>query len=219
MPLMDDKTRQEVGKLLSELAGPVRLVVFTQSFECQYCAETRQIVEEIAALSELVEVSVLDFLEDADKAEIYNVDKIPAIVILGVDDHDYGVRYFGIPSGYEFTSLLEDIKTVAAGPEKVGLSQETVDYLTGLDSPLHLQVFVTPTCPYCPRAVIMAHSMAVASDKVSADMVEATEFPHLAMKYNVMGVPRTVVNETEFVEGAVPEPMLLEAIKSATGHS
>ena len=219
MPLMDDKTRQEVGKLLSELAGPVRLVVFTQSFECQYCAETRQIAEEIAALSELVTVSVLDFLEDADKAEIHHVDKIPAIVILGADDHDYGVRYFGIPSGYEFTSLLEDIKTVAAGPERVELSQEMVDYLTSLDAPLHLQVFVTPTCPYCPRAVIMAHSMAVASDKVSADMVEATEFPHLAMKYNVMGVPRTVVNETEFVEGAVPEPMLLEAIKSATGRS
>src|SRR5690606_36762162 len=80
---------------------------------------------------------------------------------------------------------------------------------------VHLQVFVTPTCPYCPRAVVLAHAMAIASDRVRADMVEATEFPHLSMKYNVMGVPRTVINDREFVEGAVPEYMLVDAIRAA----
>lgn len=215
MPLLDEKTRSDVATLLEEMDNQVKVVVFTQAFECQYCKETREIVEEIAALSDQIVVEVLDFEADRDRAETYRVDKIPAIVMLGEDDQDYGVRFYGIPSGYEFSSLIHDIKAVAAGPTASELSPETLAYLDALEHDIHLQVFVTPTCPYCPRAVVIAHAMAIASDRVRADMVEATEFPHLSMKYNVMGVPRTVINETEFVEGAAPEPMLLGKVQAA----
>lgn len=78
-----------------------------------------------------------------------------------------------------------------------------------------MQVFVTPTCPYCAGAVVLAHQMAVASPMVRADMVEAMEFPHLSVKYQVMGVPRTVINETVHIEGAVPEPMVLVKLQEA----
>jgi glutaredoxin-like protein len=217
MPLLDDKTRNDVQALLADLAGPVRIIVVTQEFECDYCRETRQIVEEIAALSDLITVEVYDFQADKARVEQYGVDKIPALVLLGPDGRDYGIRYYGIPSGYEFSSLLHDIKAVAAGPEGSMLSEETRAYLAALPGDVHLQVFVTPTCPYCPRAVVLAHAMAVASDRVRADMIEATEFPYLAIKYNVMGVPRTVINEDAFVEGAVPEAVLLDAVKSAVG--
>jgi alkyl hydroperoxide reductase subunit AhpF len=74
---------------------------------------------------------------------------------------------------------------------------------------------VTPTCPYCPRAVILAHHMAFASQRVTADMVEATEFPELSARYHVMGVPRSVINENVHQEGAVPEPMLLAKLREA----
>ncbi len=215
MSLLDSKTSQDVQALLADLSGPVSLVVFTQEIECQFCEETRQLVEEIAALSDRIAVEVYDFQKDADKAAAYGVDKIPAVVMLGADGADYGVRYYGLPSGYEFSSFLHDVKAVAAGPQDTGLSEEMQAFLASLEDPLHLQVFVTPTCPYCPRAVVLAHALAIASDRVHADMVEAIEFPHLAVKYNVMGVPRTVINETEFVEGAAPEPMLLEALRSA----
>jgi glutaredoxin-like protein len=213
MSLLDEKTRRDVKAMLDDTAGPVKIVVFTQEFECQYCAETRQIAEEIAALSEQIGVVVYDFVKDAEQAEALGIDKIPALALLGADNRDYGVRYYGIPSGYEFSSLLHDIKAVAAGPEGVTLDVETLEYLTRLEQDVHFQVFVTPTCPYCPRAVVLAHAMAIASDRVRADMVEATEFPHLSMKYQVMGVPRTVINETGAVEGAVPEMMLLEALR------
>ncbi len=215
MSLLDERTRKDVKALLEDMAGSVKLVVFTQEFECQYCRETRQIVEEIAGLSEQITVEVYDLIQDKDKAQSYAIDKIPAIAILDGNGHDFGVRYYGIPSGYEFSSLLHDIKAVGDGPEAVSLSPETQAFLKTLDKDIHLQVFVTPTCPYCPRAVVMAHALAIASEHIRADMVEATEFPYLAMKYNVMGVPRTVINETEFVEGAVPEIMLLDAIKAA----
>jgi glutaredoxin len=86
-----------------------------------------------------------------------------------------------------------------------------------LKEPVHFQVFVTPTCPYCPRAVRLAHQLALESDVIRGDMVEAIEFPHLSVKYQVQGVPRTVINETVHIEGAVPEPMLMARLNEAVG--
>jgi glutaredoxin-like protein len=185
--------------------------MFTQEFECEFCAETRQLVEEVAQLSDQLTAEVYDFVTDKGEAEELEIDKIPAIAIIGAQD--YGVRFYGIPSGYEFTSLLHAIRTVAAG--KPELSEETTQALGEVTEPVHMQVFVTPTCPYCPGSVVLAHQLAVASPMVRADMVEATEFPHLATKYQVMGVPRTVINETTHIEGAAPEPMVLEKLREA----
>ena len=145
MPLMDDKTREDVRQTLAEMTGPVKVALFTQKFECQMCAETRQIAEEVATLNDLITVEVHDFEEDKTLADSLDIDKIPAMAILGPDDQDYGIRFFGIPSGYEFMSFLEALKLVSSGD--AGLSDETVSYLDALEGDLHLQVFVTPTCP------------------------------------------------------------------------
>jgi glutaredoxin-like protein len=211
MPLLNEEVKEQVRQQLADLAGPVRMMMFTQDFECQYCAETRQLVEEVGELSEQVAVEVYDFVEDKDRADELGVDKIPAVAVIG--EEDYGIRFYGIPSGYEFTSLLEAIQTAAAG--KPDLSEDTLGALSELSEPVHIQVFVTPTCPYCPQAVVLGHNMAVASPMVRADMVEAQEFPHLANKYQVMGVPRTVINESTHVEGAAPEPMVLDKLREA----
>jgi glutaredoxin-like protein len=211
MPLLNEEVKEQVKQQLADLAGPVRLVMFTQEFECQYCAETRQLVGEVAELSEQIAVEVYDFVEDKDRADELGVDKIPAVAVIG--EEDYGIRFYGIPSGYEFTSLLEAIQTAAAG--EPDLNEETLGVLSELSEPVHIQVFVTPTCPYCPQAVVLGHHMAVASPMVRADMVEAQEFPHLATKYQVMGVPRTVINESTHVEGAAPESMVLDKLREA----
>ena len=211
MALLNEEVRQQVKEQLASLTNPVRLIMFTQDFECHYCAETRQLVEEVAEQSSQLKAEIYDFQADEEVAEKYGVDKIPAVVVVG--EADYGIRFFGIPSGYEFTSLLEAIQSVSRG--EPDLSQETEDYLSSLEEPIHLQVFVTPTCPYCPQAVVLAHQMALASPMVSADMVEAQEFPHLSTKYQVMGVPRTVINESTHLEGATPESMVLEKVQEA----
>jgi glutaredoxin-like protein len=213
MRLMDQDTQQQVRELLSALKSPVTLQLFTQEFECGYCRETRQIAEEIAELSDLITLRVNDFVTDKELAQLLAVDKIPATLVLGEGDQDYGIRFYGIPSGYEFTSLLEAILLVGTGSFE--LSQSTLSFLDGLEEPLHMQVFVTPTCPYCPQAVMLAHMLAFASGKIKADMVEVAEFPHLGQRYQVMGVPRTVINENTYIEGAVPEQMLLEKLKAA----
>jgi glutaredoxin-like protein len=215
MALLKEEDRNHLIEQFKSLESPVKIVVFTQKMECQYCKETRMIGEELAALSDKILLDVYDFEDDKEIADNYGIDKIPATIIMtgGEQSRDYGIRYFGIPSGYEFSSLIEDIMMVSSGQS--GLSAATKEVLANLEKPVHLQVFVTPTCPYCPQAVLLAHKLAFESDKVKADMVEAIEFPHLSMKYQVQGVPRTVINETVHQEGAAPEAMLLAKLKEA----
>lgn len=215
MTLLQESDRKILEEKFADLKNPVKLVVFTQEMECQYCKETRQLAEEVAELSDKISLEVYDFVKHQEIAEEYNVDKIPAtIIMLGGDNpKDYGIRFYGIPSGYEFSSIIEDIMMVGEG--ETGLGAEMKAWAAALESPVHMQVFVTPTCPYCPRAVLMGHQLAMESDMITADMVEAIEFPHLSNKYSVQGVPRTVINENIHMEGAAPEPMLLSKLKQA----
>jgi glutaredoxin-like protein len=141
MPMLKDEHRKEVSEQLAGLAGPVRLVMFTQDFECHYCAETRELTQEIASLSDKVEAVIYDFVADKREADAYGIDKIPAIAVIG--ERDYGVRFYGIPSGYEFVSFMEAIKMVSSGQSE--LSEATRDALGEISDPVRLQVFVTPT--------------------------------------------------------------------------
>lgn len=221
MPLISDKDAEFLRKEFeTNLVEPVNLVMFTQEMECQFCAETRQIVEEIAELSDKIAVVIYDFAADKAEAELYQIDKIPAIAIVQVADgkeKDYGVRFYGIPSGYEFTSVIEDIVDVSKGES--GLQPRSKEAVAGLTEPVHFQVFVTPTCPYCTQAVRLAHKFAIESDLITADMVEAIEFPHLSNKYGVHGVPRTVINEEFHQEGAAPEALVLAKLLEAAGQA
>ncbi|MGM0401886.1 MAG: protein disulfide oxidoreductase [Chloroflexota bacterium] len=212
MALLDDEDRRVVEDHLEEsLFSPVTLLYFTQETECQFCADTREVLREVASLSEKVELEVHSFIADKEMAEEYGIDKIPGTAVMS--DVDYGVRFFGVPSGYEFTSLIEAIVDVSQGTSD--LAEETREALKEVMEPVHMQVFITPTCPYCPGAVRLAHSMAVASEWIQADMVEAVEFPQLANKYRVQGVPKTIINEEVSVEGAVPEAVLVARILQA----
>jgi len=194
-----------------ELAGNVKIIYFTQDFECQFCKETRQLLGEIKELSDKIELEIHEFNKEKELAEKYGVDKIPATLIFG--EKEYGVRFFGIPSGYEFSTLIEDIIHVSKG--ETDLDDKIKEEVRKIDKEVHIQVFVTPTCPYCPTMVHIAHQMAVENEKIKADMVEAIEFPHLAQKYRVVGVPKTIINEKREIVGAVPEEVFLEEIKRA----
>jgi glutaredoxin-like protein len=211
MSVLKPALQTQIRELFEALQSPVILAVFTSDQTgCEVCDDTRQLAEELAFLSGgSVSAEVHDIARDAELARTYGVDKTPAIVVLGgaPGRQDHGIRFFGIPSGYEFGTLIEDIRMVSRGAAE--LAAPTLELLSRLQAPLHIQVYVTPTCPYCPRAVLLAHQLALASDLVTADMVDASEFPELADKYGVYGVPRTVINETLHIEGAVPESALV----------
>lgn len=145
MALLREEDRQHLIKEFEALQNPVKLLMFTQELECQYCRETRAIAEEVAELSDAIALEVYNFVTDKEVAEQYAIDKIPAIAVLrdGEESKDYGIRFYGIPSGYEFSSLIEDVMMVSQGES--GLSEATKAQVAQLTKPVHLQVFVTPT--------------------------------------------------------------------------
>jgi glutaredoxin-like protein len=215
--LLNDDITTQVQNVFEQLGQPVEVLFFGKKTDCDYCDDTLQLVEEIASLSEKLSLSVYDIDEDSGVASQYKVDKAPGLVLGGRDGDqilDYGIRYAGIPSGHEFSSLINDLILVSGRDS--GLNPETREILKDLDKPVLLQVYVTPTCPYCPRAVILAHQMAMESPMVEAEMVEAMEFPELATRHGVSGVPQTTINDgAGTVVGAVPEEHLIEEIQRA----
>jgi len=199
MPLIPDEDRKQIQKILDGMTNPVKLIHRTS--DCETCADTLALLEELVTISELLSLEVAD----AEKGE-----RIPATVI---ESGGRRVQFYGIPAGYEIMSLLEAIVLLSHGES--GLTPESKALLASVTDPLHIEVLVTPTCPYCPRAVRVAFQMALENPNITADAVEISEFPDLGQRYRVMGVPKTMVNGRDGVEGALPEsafvPMLLSA--------
>ncbi len=213
MALISDKDKDFIKETFADrLRSDVTVLFFTQEHECMYCRETREFVEELTALSDKLHLETYDLVNDAEVAEAHGIDKIPAIKLIGEVDH--GVRYFGMPMGYEFTVIVEDIIDVSWGTSN--MDPETMGNVLPIEDKTHIQVFVSPTCPYCPQMVRAAHKFAILNPSITADMVEMTEFPHLVQKYDVMGVPKTIVNEEFSIEGAYPEKAFSEYVKMAS---
>jgi len=215
MALLSQKDRNFLTKEFgTKLVNDVRLVVFSQEIPCAFCRETVQVASELAEISPKIKVEVYDFVRDQMKAKELRIDKIPAMAVIGAKD--YGIRFYGIPSGYEFTSLVGAILDVSKGDS--GLSPKSRELLRNLDQSVHIQVFVTPTCPFCPAAVRLAHRVAIESDMIWSDMVEANEFVPLVQKYGVLGVPKIIINERSEIGGAVPEDLFVTHVLHSVMH-
>jgi len=141
MAHLNERDRREIQAQLKDLTGPVRLVNFTQELACQYCRETELLLNEVKELSDKISLEVYNFQLDKEKVAHYRVDKIPATVVEG--SKDYGIRFYGIPLGYEFASFLAAIKDVSRGG--TDLKAEARAALARIAQPVHLQVFATPT--------------------------------------------------------------------------
>jgi len=141
MGALKEKDKEKVANIFKGIEKDVKIVMFTQEMECQHCEMTRTMLEEVSGLSDKVIFEVHDFVAEADLAKKYRVDKIPATVLLG--DKDYGIHFYGVPAGYEFNVLIEDIMDV--GKRDPGLSKEVMAELDKIDKPVHMQVLISPT--------------------------------------------------------------------------
>ena len=203
-----------------KLEGPVTLDLFVEPKSvivvpgrpgCELCEETRALLEDVASLSDRIALTVHEVRTESDLARETSVSRVPTLVLRGAARGV--VRYLGIPAGLEFGTLLEDLAAVSLGTTT--LNQESRTKLASLTKPVHVQVFVTPTCPYCPKVASLAHQAAVESGNVTADVVEISEFPDLAAQYQVRGVPKVVMNDTVELVGAQPEAAFVDAMLRA----
>ena len=218
MALLSDQDRETVRARLAALQRPVTILFFTQTIgapESVYL--TKRVLDEVVGLSDRLTLEEVNLVLDRERAAQYGIEHIPAIVLLK-DGEDTRIRFLGAPAGYEFVSLVEAV--ILAGTDDSGLSANTrtlvAEHVTG---PLDIKVFVTPTCPHCPRAVTLAHRLAVEHPLIQATCVEATEFMDLSRRFNVTGVPKTVVNESIEILGALPEDQFVRTILGASARA
>jgi alkyl hydroperoxide reductase subunit AhpF len=149
--LLSSENQTEIKRIFEELSGDVRLEFFTQHEspiivpgrdECPTCKDARQLLEEVSALSDKLHLNLHEVNGNGDIARQNKIDRVPALVMTA-DGVSGTVRYFGLPAGYEFSVLLGSLVDVSTG--QTDLSEETLEFLNGLDKDLHIQVFVTPT--------------------------------------------------------------------------
>jgi len=144
--LLNKDIVQQVREIFHKLQHPVHILFFEQKAKCGSCNETRQLVEEVVAISDKLSMNVYDLDANRDVAQKFNVDKVPVTVVSAKNGDqiiDLGIRYAGVPSGHEFTSFIQGILLVATCDS--GLKEQTHTFLKLLDKPVHMQVFVTPT--------------------------------------------------------------------------
>ncbi|MCD6382895.1 MAG: thioredoxin family protein [Thermoplasmata archaeon] len=205
---------------LETLQRDVQILYFEREDECPYCDDTLEILNLITSLSDKVKMNKVRDSEDPLVTK-YNVRLFPAILLFEEDMTDTGIRFYGIPAGYEFESLLDAIMMVSTGKTEIPRGLE--ERIKGLKKEYRLSVFVTPTCPYCPLSVKIAHKIAYVNRKITGEMVEAIEFPELSQEFEVMGVPKTVIfheNDYQAFVGAYPlEDVVsfLETIEKESG--
>jgi alkyl hydroperoxide reductase subunit AhpF len=140
--LLTDEVKAQLTEEFRALQAPVRLAVFSQALADPESEQVRRLVEELGTLHEKLTAETYNFVLDKEKVEALRIQRIPAIAILGAET-DHGIRMYGLPSGYEFGTLVDAILDVSSGAS--GLAEETRTALAALDAPVHLQVFSTPT--------------------------------------------------------------------------
>ncbi len=144
--LSEDIAQQVKDVFETTLQHPVHVLFFGSESRCEYCLPTRSLLEEIIPLSDKLSLEIHDVELEPEIAKKYHVDKTPGIVITSKDKKeiiDYGIRYSGMPSGHEFTSLINDLLMVSQ--RSTDLNQDTCAFLETINTDILLQIFVTPT--------------------------------------------------------------------------
>lgn len=148
LSLLSEKDAADVRKLFSEqLAEPVTLRLFVQDKtkpgECIYCDETEQLAQEITDLSDKICFKLHQYPTEDSYVKQYDVERVPALILETSAGQDTGVRFYGIPSGYEFGTLIEDIVDISTGKTK--LSPDLISQVENVQKDVTIKVFSTPT--------------------------------------------------------------------------
>lgn len=216
MAVIDEKTKDRIRERLARtLSGPVELRLYRRpdsgrlilpgGLGCATCEAAEELARALVeAAPDKLRLSVIDVSQ-----EPVEVEAVPSLT-LAAPGEEGRITFQGLPAGYEFATLLDAVeRTSGTGRE---LPPEIAERLAELEDEVEVMVFVTPSCPYCPGAASMANRMALSSPKVRSLVVEANEYPELAERYEVQGVPRTVVNRSGAFVGAQPDAVFVDSV-------
>ncbi len=213
MPVIDAESRKYLADMLGqEMEKEVDVKVIRSSLiNAEYSDFAENFVKELSEINPKIKFIKEDFLGENTRPSGIKVVN-PPVVLIG-EDLGYKIVYTGVPAGYEAGAFVDTIVMVSKGA--TDLSDKSKQLLKGIDMPVHIRVFVTPSCPYCPRAVILANKIAIeAKGLVTAECVEAEENMELSMKWNVSAVPQQVINDdpASVTVGVQPESKFVEQV-------
>src|ERR1044071_6212316 len=147
MPLIPDDDQQRIREHFERsLTGDVEIVMFTDRVSpiivpgqqpCEMCEQTEELLNEVTTLSDKLSLTVHDIKEAKEEADSYKIDRVPSFILKGASRGQ--VRYFGIPAGYEFSTLIADLIDVSKGV--TNLSEETLEFLASLTEDINIKGF------------------------------------------------------------------------------
>lgn len=211
MEIFNQETKSKLTEILKQMNDKVNIIFFTQEFECNTCRDARAFIYEFAGMSDKIAVTEFEITGNMEKAGFLKVDKVPCFAFLDSKDNFTGIKFYGVPGGYEINSFVKALIEVSGIREP--LPDDILKRIKAVNREIHIQVFVSLMCPYCPAAVSTAHRIALENSNIHADMVDTAIYPHLAGKYSVTSVPKMVINETSEILGAKSAEEIIKAIE------
>ncbi|RMD96855.1 MAG: hypothetical protein D6814_10630 [Calditrichaeota bacterium] len=199
---------EAVETKFSALKNEVKLIFFTRESQCIHCKEAKRLYERLASVTHKIKYEKYNFAINAEKDREYNVFAVPALAIIGAKD--YGIRYYGYPHGTELNNFIDDLIYVSRAENK--LAPKVMRKIQELQKETQLKIFISPVCPYSLSVAKLGLKLAVASDQIRVDIIDAMEFLEIAEKYHVRGIPMTVVNEENSFYGALDDEEYVDAL-------
>ncbi|TDX53179.1 protein disulfide oxidoreductase [Orenia marismortui] len=207
--MFNNKVKIELRDYLGWLEKEVNIIYFKDDSEL--CSEATEFLKEISELSDKIDLKIYNIKANKSRAERYEIDKVPAIIILDEDNKESGIKFYGAPIAYEINSFISCLLEVSGKKEALNFNlSQRIDLI---DHKVHLEIFVSLDCIYCSKTLISAQRLALENDNITADMIDVNAFPNLAAKNNVRSIPKLIINGEESFVGAKTESDILDEIE------
>lgn len=208
--LLPDETRKVLSDTFKQLRNPVEIEAYIDGESTEFNKAASMLLTAIAGLTDKIKLDI--YTLDSEKANQKGITRSPTILI---DPGKLKVSYVGAPVGEEGRTLIMAI--ILASNNGTLFSEPSLKRLLDLKEPRHIQVFVSPTCPYCPQHALVAISAAIAlPDLISVEIIEMYENRDYMDKYHIISVPFTAINDVPIGGGVRPPETFVEEILSVS---
>jgi len=192
------KEKKQLKELFEKIENPVQILYFFKEVECDTCIKNNEFVEEISKLSKKIFLKKIECTTKNKISNHFKIEMVPAIILTNKQKIDFGIRYYGLPGGYEINSFVNSILEVAG--IKDSLPKNILERIAKVDQKIKIKIFVNLTCPYSPGAVTTAHRLALENNNIYAEMIDITTFPQLIKDFEITTTPKILINNKEFKE-------------------